>query len=204
MTTCAEMHKAGLSRIEMFYNRQFPVDTCRNVLVKKALATNSDYILFIDADQTFSASMVSMLVKGIQHTGAGIYSGTYFHKAGMHDCVAKMEDKPGYFRAIEEGPDKLVDVDLVGMGCALIDCAIFSKIEPPYFAYSVHPVEFDGIISEDVCFCRKVKAAGYKIINDWNILCGHCVTEAVDIELHRTIRTMFKKMMEEKEANKHE
>lgn len=65
-----------------------------------------------------------------------------------------------------------------GFGCACIRTEIFNKLEYPYFCYVNYS---DGnLLSEDLYFCSKATAAGYKIYLDTRVGCKHIAKKIIN------------------------
>jgi hypothetical protein len=74
----------------------------------------------------------------------------------------------------------LREEDVVGMGCALVPLSIVTRLGPrPWFEYRNNEQGWP-MVSEDVPFCEKVRAAGFKVFLDPSIKCGHLFTAIAD------------------------
>lgn len=74
----------------------------------------------------------------------------------------------------------LLEVDWLGLGFALVRTEVFSKIEYPWFNSELIVIDdLRDTTSEDVGWCRKVKAAGYKIMLDPAVKVGHQKTVTI-------------------------
>lgn len=68
----------------------------------------------------------------------------------------------------------LLEVDWLGLGFALVRTEVFTRIEYPWFNSELIEIgELRDTTSEDVGWCRKVKAAGYRIMLDPAVKVGH-------------------------------
>jgi hypothetical protein len=100
-------------------------------------------------------------------------------------CTKEKLSTPVAYRKLGNGPSwnwirgMVFDVEGIGTGCLLIHTSIFHKLEKPWFKTvdEDHVDESNTIthvnITDDLYFCRKVKAAGYNIVAHGGILCGH-------------------------------
>lgn len=163
---------------DYFWNIEpsFPVCKNRNLAVKKAQKYNADFLMCLDADMQHPPDIIYRLAK---HE-LPIVSGMYFHQSPPHlPVVYKHKEAHNYVHCWDYPKDRLFDVDLVGMGCVLIDMRVFDEIEMPYFAYDSS--REDGIVdvTEDVEFCKKVRAANFNIFVDPTIQCKHISIEDV-------------------------
>lgn len=71
---------------------------------------------------------------------------------------------------------ELADVDFCGVPVAMIARSALDRIEEPWFG--LHATD-GGIVTHDVFFCRKLKAAGIPVLVDTTIKCGHLTQAAV-------------------------
>jgi len=154
----------------------FPLCKNRNEAVLKALEHEADYIMFVDADMQHPAEIITQL---LAHQ-LPVVSGMYFHQAPPHlPVVYKHKEGIHYTHYYDYPKDELFTVDLVGMGCMLVDTKIFKHIELPYFGY--RSSRKDGIVegTEEVIFCEKIREAGFDIVVDPKIQCTHFAIEDV-------------------------
>jgi hypothetical protein len=74
----------------------------------------------------------------------------------------------------------LLEVDWLGLGFALVRTEVFAKIEYPWFNSELIVIDdLRDTTSEDVGWCRKVKAAGYRIMLDPAVKVGHQKTVTI-------------------------
>jgi glycosyltransferase involved in cell wall biosynthesis len=186
------MRALGIERYFYLFNRAFPLDLNRNTLVKKALELEADWILFLDADMTFPPDLVSVLLATAEESGAAIVSGCYFKKCPPHACVSALRrdpEDPQLLTPLDIGgngfetPDAdLVPCDVIGLGAALIHREVFEAMDYPWFEYEVYSRTGERTVTEDAPFCRKAQEAGFSILTDIRLVCGHVrqveVTEA--------------------------
>lgn len=78
------------------------------------------------------------------------------------------------FQWVDDLPDALTEVDFCGVPAAVIHRRVFETIAPPWFG----DADPDGQrLTHDVYFARKLQAAGFKVMLDGTLKCGH-LTEA--------------------------
>jgi len=170
------MNTKGVERCFHLFNRAFPLDYNRNTLVTKALELEADWLLFLDADMTFPPSLVPALIEDSLQSGAAIVSACYFKKRPPHAPVSSLLKTPGdpqLLTPIETSYKGLVESDVVGMGAALIHAAVFEEISRPWFEYEIYRKTGERTVTEDVPFCRRAKRAGFSILTDTRLICGH-------------------------------
>jgi hypothetical protein len=124
---------------------------------------HADYThqVWIDSDQIWSPEQILRLVEhdldvvsGCIRTADGDYA---LHR--NHERLTEIE--PGLF-----------EVDSCGFGFVVIKRQVFEQIPYPWFR--LLPAETGlGDDSEDVSFCRKVRAAGMKVVADGDVKVGH-------------------------------
>lgn len=177
------IRQLGIVRYFHLFNRAFPLDHNRNLLVKKSLELEADWVLFLDADMTFPPDLVSALVQDAMESGAAMVSACYFKKLPPHACVSARKrhpDDPQLLTPLDTVDKGLADCDVIGMGAALIQREVFAAIAYPWFEYEVYENTGERTITEDVPFCRKAKEAGFRILTDTRLVCGHVRQVEVD------------------------
>jgi GT2 family glycosyltransferase len=58
-----------------------------------------------------------------------------------------------------------------GLGCMLVERRVFETVKFPWFYFDER--EDQPFVGEDVWFCFKVREAGFDIVCDGRIICGH-------------------------------
>ncbi|HUT54613.1 MAG TPA: hypothetical protein VM658_14580 [bacterium] len=189
--TLKAIRSFGIERYFYLINRAFPLDYNRNTLVKKALELDADWVLFLDADMTFPPDLVPALLRDSLASGAVIVSACYFKKLPPHPCVSavrKTPDDPQLLTPIEAGNNGLAECDVIGLGAALIHCSVFDSIPYPWFEYEVYQKTGERTVTEDVPFCGKAKEAGFSILTDTRLVCGHIRQMEIDDSHWRACR----------------
>ena len=117
-----------------------------------------------------------------------IIGALYFQKGGLYHPVI-MKEVERYeshngtkiygcdFYSIDELGCGLMKVDVLGGGCQLIKKHVFDKIIEPIF-YE------DGIVGQDIYFCKKARNAGFEVYVDTSVTLGHCQMERRIINGH--------------------
>lgn len=148
------------------------VGEARNKIVEDALRDGVEWLMFIDYDV---APPSQALVK-LMSLNTPISAGVYNSKQVPSNPLILVEGWGCGFEDYERGD--LVKADGVGMGCALIHMDVFRKIKPPWFKtipgyLGENPMAEVPMVTEDIYFCKKAKDAGYDIIVDTSVQCGH-------------------------------
>lgn len=155
------------------------VDDLRDVAVMEAKRMGATHLVFLDSDNVWAPDVLRRL---LAYHDRGIVSGLYFGRSFPHKPIAYRradEQDPGmttWYVAAEDILEQqgLVDVDAIGMGCALIPMAIFEHAEfpRPWFLYQ-RDIQGTHGITEDMHFCEQARALGYPIRVDPTILVEH-------------------------------
>jgi len=178
------------------------VAASRNVLAAQAQEAGVDYTIWFDADQSFPEDVILKLLKHQKP----IVSGMYFAKTLPYfpivfNCIDKDKNEFRHFRPIMDYPDNgdLYYADMIGMGCVAIQTKVFDKIKQPFFKYQLHPPDTFvkdwrfrvhhkiEDVSEDVWFCKQVRDAGFKIIVDPSVKCGHFASFTVTETIYKGV-----------------
>ena len=130
---------------------KYSVDEARNIVVEKFLATDADYLLFLDDDNPPTKNPLDLieLDKDIIACPVPVMRGEgRFTKTKIEWNVLQDDDK--------EWPKQsgLQDVDLVGLGCTLIARRVLEQVKT-FQKTSRH--------SEDFNFCREAREKGFKV-----------------------------------------
>jgi hypothetical protein len=147
-----------------------PVDEARNTIVEKAKEAGAKYLFFIDDDNLIPPFALPRLL----NLKTKVASGVYYTKNQPPTPVILKRDYPGGWDRWTYG--EVIDVDYIGLGCALIDMSVFDEIEKPYFKYvkcGTDPKQGVPHVGEDVYFCDKVLQAGHKIYVDTYVQAAH-------------------------------
>ena len=68
-------------------------------------------------------------------------------------------------------PDGLTEVTATGTGCILIKTEVFTRIDPPWFEFTIN--EQGDTVGEDIGFCYKAGDVGIKVHVDCSIETEH-------------------------------
>lgn len=133
--------------------KQTILEVARHRLVLLAMGHKCDYILWVDSDMVFSYDALSRLIdSGKEIIGVQALMRAEPHASNAYD----FEDKQVLY------PDDIVEVKRIGTGLMLVKTEVFEKIGIPYFktTYNAETMMWQG---EDLNFCDRARAAGYKI-----------------------------------------
>ncbi len=179
------MEAHGFSAIDFaWFHRSPRVDALRDMAATAAQLEGYTHVLFLDADMVWPSDT---LVRMLAHHDKGIVSAFYVAKVSPYYPIAlrgPTQEVDGVLMYSHDktwatGETAIRAEDVVGMGCTLVDVAIFDAIgDRPWFAYENNS---DGwpMVSEDVPFCRKAAAAGWGVWMDPTVKCGHAQIEII-------------------------
>lgn len=148
------------------------IDRIRNQLAQTAIDYGCTHIAMLDTDQVYPADTLERLaghrlpvVSAKVHRRYAPYDPILLRKASADDFDYEL--MPDDLWVGKE----LVEVDATGTGAVLYDIEVFKKIPEPWFEFSTTAA--GKPVGEDICFCHKLKKAGYKIFVDCSIKVGH-------------------------------
>ncbi len=177
------------------FNNGLYVDQNRNGLAQTFLSSPCEWLFQLDTDIAFDPDTLDRLLDTAKETDAKIVSGLYIGRINMKEggpqlCPVWFMKKPsGYFRTVGELRTAPQEVDAVGMGCVLIHRSVFEA-----FPYEGHPRRWfscedrlvDGkweFFGEDIVFCDRAKALGFKIVGNSLIQVDHDKGQMLTVEL---------------------
>jgi len=150
-----------------------PISSNRNRIVKRFLATKSDFLLMIDDDVVPLDNPAEFVHANKDIIG---FPAPVRQAGGQLNWVAYMKnpDRDEYapvdFTRVDDTIE-LLKVDIVGTGCILIARRVLEALKAPFH------IDFneDGIleVGTDFAFCRKAAAAGFEIFTTPQRVCEH-------------------------------
>jgi hypothetical protein len=131
-----------------------------------AMAEGCTHILFIDSDMRFPQDMIERLLKH----DLDIVATNCARRRMPTGPTAQLYKENGERELVWTMPEStgLQEVGSVGMGVMLIKANVFSALAEPWFE-TPWRVDKRGYIGEDVFFCQKAAAAGFKIWIDHDV-----------------------------------
>ena len=131
-----------------------------------AMQEGCTHILFIDSDMRFPQDMIGRLIKH----DLDIVATNCARRRMPTGPTAQLYKENGERELVWTMPEStgLQEVGSVGMGVMLIKANVFRALAEPWFET---PWRMDkrGYIGEDVYFCQKAAAAGFKIWIDHDV-----------------------------------
>lgn len=130
----------------------------RTQLVESSLKAGMSHVLFIDSDMNFPAdSLERLLRRDVDIVGVNA------PQRGNSKPTARSNGLPCHGSGLAE-------VDTIGFGLTMIRTDIFRKVPKPWFAM---PWDGQKFVGEDVYFCARARARGFKIFVDHDLKVGH-------------------------------
>lgn len=171
----------------------YPVDYNRNLLVGYAIATEYDWIWFVDSDVLPKDNFIGLLTQlGNADVVAGIYPllgkdpdppvawTAYVWGKGTHKETK--EEIEGFLLADPREHGPIIEGGAAGTGAMLISRKVFTDPKmrlgpdedgvPQLFKLQYSPAG-KLIATEDMDFCRRLRANGYKLLVDTRVQWGH-------------------------------
>jgi GT2 family glycosyltransferase len=147
------------------------VYVARNEFVKKAIDEKYSHVLFIDSDMVFNADALNVLL----YHDKDIVSGSIFSRVAPYKPCSYSKLRLGegneiiaeHVKIIEDG---LQEVEGVGTAFLLIKTEVFKAVMDKYKCYPFQPILGYG---EDLSFCLRARACGYKMFIDNDLTIGH-------------------------------
>lgn len=154
--------------------RGYGAAKARNDIAKIAMEKSYDYTLMVDSDVVLPARTLKYMLEGLPAICLGLYpkkntrtKEAEIFKLGTGDFTTLYT----YPELVDASPK--IPVKGGGFGCALVETEVFRTLDYPYFRYVEYPN--GSLLSEDLYFCDEAAKAGYEILADTRVRCGHAV-----------------------------
>jgi len=154
----------------------------RNNLMKRFMEKNQtekfDWIFHIDSDMVFTPSHVISLIRDAVKYNLPLLSGVYFQRREIGDKrhpVALRRRNEDSYDCLEGLPESgLIEVDSVGQGFVVCKPEVYEKLQEKHGNHVFEYVSTKaGMKSEDIVWCERLKALGFKIMVDCDVRVGH-------------------------------
>jgi len=155
--------------VEQFFSAVKPTYANRNIIAKKFLDSDCDYLLTIDSDTVPTVNPLKMIEHGLDVVG-GVYP---VWKDTNYLWLACWRDTDGSYKQYKkEKREGLKEVDALGTGCMLVSRKVIEAIPRP-FIDKVSEEVGDRELGHDLYFCLRAKEKGFKVYADFDVVCDH-------------------------------
>lgn len=148
----------------------------RNLIIEKMLSEpDFTHILFLDDDVLVPPDM---LIRLLSHD-KDIVSGLYLMRNFPHRPILFSEARlSGHClnTVLVDGMEGLIPIVNCGLGAVLIKREVFEAMEKPWI--TLGELEADHWC-DDISFFNRVRAKGFELFCDLDVLCGHCASVTV-------------------------
>lgn len=187
--TFKSIYDLDVSGHEVFFEfvRGYDCATARNKIAKLSLERGADYVLSVDNDTVVPKQTLIWMLEDAKDVCLGYYA----HRGADNlyhgnTNICRLFDQKGekYFNypleseylgselnAMAEEKKYKVKVHGGGMGCSLINTAVFKKIKYPWYDW-VH-YRSGKMLGEDLYFCEQCRKNSISIYVDTRVNCGH-------------------------------
>lgn len=176
---------------EFVYN--LPVDEARNLLIRKALEQNCDWIFFVGDDMFIPTLALINLFDATKRYNLQAISGNYYRKYEPLESVS-MHKKEGTVKPclIDDYDYKVGDLIkayyAIGNDCSLFNMDIFRKLKEPWFKTFSKANGDLYDMTEDVFFTKRlVEELNIIPVVHTGVQCGHFDKYSGKIYGHRSI-----------------
>ena len=150
----------------------------RDLLVERALDAGADVLVMCDDDMVLPADAIATLCATLESDErAAIAGALYYSRDGFRPMAVDRWDEHDTRTALVPAFDRdPVAVDGIGFGCVAIRARALRDLMPPYFASHVFVERSAGrvrVCDEDYLFCARLRRAGWRVVLDPRVRCGH-------------------------------
>jgi GT2 family glycosyltransferase len=162
-----------------------PVDRARNQAVRffltaKPAGKELTHMLFIDSDTIPPVNAIDRFFEADKHIVSGLTPIVSYDEKGIpqtyDNCfVARETDEAGKFvrTHVAKRHTGLKEVFRCGASCMLIAREVFEKLDTPHYRFVPNESNTEHVRSEDIDFCDRVRALGFRIYADTDVICQH-------------------------------
>jgi hypothetical protein len=180
-----ELEQKYGDKVELVYPetcvRRMFHDFARNEIVKEFLKTDCDVLWFLDSDIAPAKHVLDLITEHWDKWSvAGAPYPVFMTPGGQKNpqvlfCAYKGTDGQGLRPSTipYSGTDF---VDGLATGCMFIKREVFAELSEPYFEFKYDEKSRGMTEGEDIGFCMKVNALGYKFFTDYSMVAKHYKT----------------------------
>jgi hypothetical protein len=151
-------------------------DYARNALVEEFLSSEAEILFFLDSDVVPPSDLFEIVLKHESWELAGAPYPVFMTPAGYErpQLVFTVYKRGAKGLGAAEVPNEGTEfVDGLATGCLFIKRGVFDKLAKPYFEFKYDANNRHMTEGEDLGFCKKVNALGYKFFVDYSMTCKH-------------------------------
>ena len=151
------------------------ISTNRNTISEQALTSGAEWIWYVDDDHVFQPDTLTRLLD----RNVDIVSGLYLQRTAPYAPHYYTREEPNgavWSEPLTPQEQGLREAVAVGAGCLLVKTAVLKRLEPPYWRLGQMAPDVWG---DDIDFCRRARAAGFKVWCDLDVLVGHYVIHSI-------------------------
>ena len=149
----------------------------RDKIACQAINQGYTHVLWLDADMIFLPTIVDDLVE----SGKAFISGVAHSRRPPYcSCLFSRLDDLNNMERFEEYPDDVFEVAGCGFACVLIKTEVLKAVQMHYKTCFLPEPSW----GEDLSFCRRARAMGYKIHADPHVRLGHIGHDVIWPEDH--------------------
>lgn len=177
----------GIQIIDIGVTHRQMIDDARNGLVESFLASNTEWLFWMDSDMTFPKETLVELFKVAEEKNTKMVTGVYYQRKGNNFPVLfsrGVETTSGNIsgeESVRSKTNKYVGAFLfphpdkqepgkahsAGFGCVLIHRSVFEMMDRPWFKF------LPGICSEDFYFFVNAAELGFELWYTPKLNLGH-------------------------------
>lgn len=165
-----ELPEGVEASFQYFYG--YNVDQVRNLIADWIVKGDYDYLFAVDYDIAFPADTLAKFLSYDKDLVSAVYRQRDPSKQVLE--LFQSNGRGGYDHIPYENikGKGLVEIGACGFGCALVKKKVFVDIGYPQFQYR-SAINHADTFSEDLDFCRKATAKGFKLYADTSVTCDH-------------------------------
>jgi len=153
----------------------YPVDRVRNLISKRFLESDAEYLLMIDDDVVPPAGVLDMARHGKDVVAGLCYA--FIPQRGYYAAAYTPPGEGGRYGRVGIGREiegrGLLEIGLAGSACLMVHRRVLERLDPPYFRTELDDEGTYIADSEDFSFCRRAREAGFSLWLDTAQVCSH-------------------------------
>ena len=162
---------------DVFINNGTLVHVARDKIACNAINERYTHVLWLDADMIFQPSLLDDLLDDDKDFISGV---AHSRRPPYCSCLFSRLDDLNSMQRFEEYPDEVFEVAGCGFACVLIKTEVLKAVQMNYKTCFLPEPSW----GEDLSFCRRARAMGYKIHADPHVRLGHIGHDVIWQEDH--------------------